>query len=622
MNDKKNEKKQAASGFKKFISTLLLIALLLGAFYGYREYKAFRNRPIVTLAQAERASFNRSLNLNAQVEAEESQVLTSSYGLIVDKVMVKEGDLVEKGQELYRYSRADVQKQLRQTQDALAKMDEAEEERKERLESLFNDLAAQMSAQLGMSLQSSAALLTQSLANFDLKGQVQGLLPEGLAEWGLDPTKISTTISSLNQALNTGEATLSEIESLVQQISYSGITELTAANLYQLLIQSQSLYDQVQNILLTTNNLLANGLPKEMADLVSQIRDKAENLSARLAEIIDRIKDLLSNLSTEDMPLTPDEYSNALPNGYITEQVLPEDLASPTQDPLNGLALEDPESNVDSVDADSSGGGGNPAADDLSQANPALLLALLQMDQKQGLADRQKLEEKAAALKELLKSDHLRVKAEMKGLLASLKVTEGEAIEQGELEALILDNDQLIASCWVGKQDASRLAEGQSVVFHYDNLDLYGKITYKAAIASKEPGALGALSSQLGLDDAAGFLGSGVGAASPKVQVRMSIEGPDIHLLTIGFDINCEVEVAKVEDVLSIPVEALVQQRDRYYVYYVDKDQLLQKQEIELGLVGASRVEIKSGLSEHDAIVINAMSGLEVGQKVKVANDQ
>lgn len=683
MDDKKNGKKQRWSGLKKTISTILVIALVLGAFYAYQQYKAFRNRPTVVLAEAERASFNRTLNLNAQVEAQDSQAIMSNYGFIVDKVLVKEGDLVESGQELYRYSRIDVQKQLRQTKDTLAKMDKAEEERKERFESVFNDMAAQMSAQLGMSLQSSAALLTQGLSNFDLKGQIQGLLPDGLEEWGLDPAKVSTTISSLNNALNAGESTMLEIESLIEQISYSGITELTAANLYQLLVQSQALYEQVQTILKTANRLLEEGLPKDLADLVSDIRDRAQKLETKLAQAIEKIKELLEWAKDNVSPFPPDfiqpddEFgdnffdspsdntdtgndtntepgtnppeeipdSNNSDNNEITDPEEIPDLNNPEEngpDAENGsnnnneelAPPEDvlpPENNdltdkdLEEAGGDSNGGGGNPAAEESAEANPALLLALLQMDQKQGQADRQKLEETKSDLESLLKTNNLTVKADMSGLVASLKVAEGDAIEKGELEALILDNDHLIANCWVGKQDASRLEEGQPVVFHYDDLDLYGEITYKAAIASREPstlGSLGALSSQLGLDDAAGLLGSGVGAGSPKVQIRMSIEGPDIHLLTIGFDINCEVEVAKVEDVLSIPVEALVQERDRYYVYYVDENQLLQKQEIELGLVGASRVEVKSGLTENDPIVVNAMSGLEVGQKVKVKDDK
>ncbi|MDO5015956.1 MAG: hypothetical protein Q4E09_02995 [Eubacteriales bacterium] len=686
MGENKNGRKQHRSKIKKAISTILVIALVLGAFYAYQQYKAFLNRPTVVLAEAERASFNRTLNLNAQVEALDSQAIMSNYGFTVDKVLVKEGDLVESGQELYRYSRIDVQKQLRQTKDALAKMDKAEEERKERFESVLNDLAAQMSAQFGMSLQSSAALLTQGLSDFDLKGQIQGLLPDGLEEWGLDPSKISTTITSLNNALTAGESTMLEIESLIEQVSYSGISELTAANLYQLLVQSQALYEQVQAILKTANQLLENGLPKDLADLVSDIRDRAEKLEANLAKAIEKIKELLEWTKDNVSPFPPgfiqpdDEFdddfldspsdadidtgidentdpdtnqpeenpdSNNSDNNEIT---IPEEISDPYNPDVNGPGTVDginsnneevlsPENNDSTGEntndssgyytgdssGDSTGGGGNPAAEDSVDANPALLLALLQMDQKQGQADRQKLEETKSELEGLLKSNSLTVKADMSGLVASLKVTEGDAIEQGELEALILDNDHLVANCWVGKQDASRLEEGQPVVFHYDDLDLYGEITYKAAIASREPstlGSLGVLSSQLGLDDAAGLLGSGVGAGSPKVQIRMSIEGPDIHLLTIGFDINCEVEVAKVENVLSIPVEALVQERDHYYVYCVDEDQLLRKQEIELGLVGASRVEIKSGLTEHDPIVVNAMSGLEVGQKVKVKDDK
>lgn len=689
-----NKKKR--SKVKKYLSLLLALILVTGAVWGYKELQTYIHRPQVSLVHAERASFKRTLNLNAQVEARDSQLISSDYGLVVKDILVREGDFVKAGQVLYRYSRSDAQEQLHKTEEGLLRLEEKEKERQENIDKLFSDMANRLSQQLGVSLQSATSMLSSSLANFNLKDQLQDVLPEGLDELGLNKDDVLNVVRSLSQTLDSSSAAMMEIAALVQRINASGVTELTAGNLYQLLTYSQELYDQVQSVLNAALSILSNGqgIPPEVQDWLKSIIAQAEDLLKKLAELINSIQEKLNTLSQAETGIEPDVLlpENQIPNEDALNSEKPENpeepgnsenhespeipdaplppenpvdpdsaegskvLPLPGEDDSSGLSYAADHYNEKScnspistdkttltireqlrallqkplellpshtVAAQENNADMTPgsSADTMSSIDPTLLLTLLQMDQNQGQSGREKLEADKAGLEKMLSGDGLTVKASMDGLVASLHVTEGKALPQGELEALILDGDHLVASCRVGKQDASRLQEGQKVIYHYDDLDLYGEITYKASIATQESsalGRLGTLGSQLGLDDAAGMLGKKIGGTNPKVDIRMSIQGPDTRRLTIGFDINGEVEIGEANNVLSIPVEALLQKRDRYFVDVVDQNQILQTKEIHLGLVGEKRVEVISGLEEHEAIVINPLPSLEAGQKVKI----
>ncbi len=680
---KNNTSKKEVDKIKKMISFVLVIALVVGGVYAYRAVKRYINRPVVHLVQAEPASFNRILNLNAQVESQNSQIISSNYGLTVQKIFVEEGEFVSKGQVLYSYSRSSANNQLRKVNDDLAELDQAEEERKERYEQVFNEMAGILSQQLGIGLQAGTSLLASSLANFDLSAQLQGILSQSLDGLGLDKEIITTTLNALNQALNTGEAAMAEMEALFQGINDSGLTDLVTTNLYQLQLQAQALYDQIQSILDTANNILENSsdLSDEITNQIREIIDRAERLRQRLEDFIGAIKDSLKKIhdSNNSYPTSPSQPSDETDQTNSSEATTGIDVSEPASSvtgtdaseptsPASGTNVSEPTSGTETSElatepaaselpvmpeasADQNGIAAPvssldqlpdlfhilPArpvlaepiesgsdAENKSQNDLSLLLALLQMDQSRSQSQRDQLKADQAGLETLLKENDLTVRANMDGLVASLKVKEGEALPKNEREALILDGDHLIATCWVGKQDANHLEEGQKVVYNDGELDLHGEIVYKAAIAVKEPSALdslGALGSQLGLDQATDILGTNIGGNSTKVEIRMSIEGPDLHLLTIGFDINSEVEIDKVENVLSIPLEALVQERDKYYVFYVDEQSMLRKKEIKLGMVGAKRAEVKSGLVQNESIVINATPDLETGRKVKIANE-
>ena len=693
--NKQNEtiKRGTDTKLKKNIAIILIICLFVGAYTGYKRVKEYNSRPKVSLVEAEPASFNRTLNLTAKVEAKSSQIISSDWGLEIEEVMVKEGDQVKQGDPLFRYSSRDVRQQLRKAQNDLKKIEEDEEARLQTYQDALLEVAHSLGQELGMSMPSADSIIAS-------------LLPEGVKDWSalakqsLDKGQIPDILKSLHGSLDSSKTLMDEMTSLAFQFSSSGITELSAANLYQLLAQNRALYQQVSNILDTANKLLqkAEGLSDIDRKQLEGIRDQAlkqmEYLE-KLAEILDQLGK--GGWPEVPLPTPPEDDSQASdipsvdippekPNPSEAEQAPePDPAGKPEQNPdpqtpEENPGQEDPEPDPagpdNAADHPESGqnldGESEPALDQSSESeegpqaqqdqalppiqlsnpgpayaealslgnhplvlakypaatgeapgdspDPAMLLALLQMSQGQGQTKKADLGDRIAGLQEMVDKKAYTVKAEIDGLVASLPISKGDKPEAGSLELLLLDNETLEASCRVGKADAGRLQVGQKVRFVYEDLNLYGELTYKSAIATDESklANLGELSADLGLAGQLGSLASGIAGNDPKVLIRMSLEGPDLQRLTIGFDIGCEVEVAHVDQVLAIPVEALLQDRDQYQVYYVDEDNRICVKPISIGLIGEDLVEIQSGLEQGEKVVFNALSGLVPGQKVKL----
>ncbi len=79
----------------------------------------------------------------------------------------------------------------------------------------------------------------------------------------------------------------------------------------------------------------------------------------------------------------------------------------------------------------------------------------------------------------------------------------------------------------------------------------------------------------------------------------------------IGMSASAEVTVEKAEDVLAVPIEAIISDKNKKYVLVV-KDNDTEQVEVETGISSTAYVEIKSGLSENDTIrLLNNTSSSE-----------
>lgn len=190
---------------------------------------------------------------------------------------------------------------------------------------------------------------------------------------------------------------------------------------------------------------------------------------------------------------------------------------------------------------------------------------------------------------------------------ASLPATTGEPV------VVIYDNTRPKAFFQANRYDTSRLSPGMPVFYNQDGRTWNGEVTFKGSFASNvdldgsgSSGLLGGMSSSV----------SGL-TAEPMVDIEMSMIGPDLTSLTLGFNIEAEIETASATDVLLVPAEAMKKELGEYFVFVLLPDGHLQKRVIEPGIQSALHAEVLSGLSAGERVVLNPTNDLTDGLTVR-----
>ena len=90
------------------------------------------------------------------------------------------------------------------------------------------------------------------------------------------------------------------------------------------------------------------------------------------------------------------------------------------------------------------------------------------------------------------------------------------------------------------------------------------------------------------------------------VGATVSITNPDTDI-TLGIDANVEIDTGKVEDVLIVPTNAVNTDVDGSYVFVVE-DGVAVRKSVETGLSSDTVIEIKSGLSEAESVILSSQN--------------
>lgn len=84
-----------------------------------------------------------------------------------------------------------------------------------------------------------------------------------------------------------------------------------------------------------------------------------------------------------------------------------------------------------------------------------------------------------------------------------------------------------------------------------------------------------------------------------------------------GMYAEVNLTLSKKDAALTIPIQAVKRETSGASVLMVDKDGRIRERQVKLGVEGSNRVEILSGLSEKDQVVIGNRSEFRLGEKVQ-----
>lgn len=107
-----------------------------------------------------------------------------------------------------------------------------------------------------------------------------------------------------------------------------------------------------------------------------------------------------------------------------------------------------------------------------------------------------------------------------------------------------------------------------------------------------------------------------VSLATRTMETEIDVENKDMSL-SPGMYANATLELERKDDVLTIPLQAVIKNGDQMSVLVVDSQNRVQPRNIQLGLQGSTLAEVTSGLNEGDRVITGGQAKYQPGQIVK-----
>jgi RND family efflux transporter MFP subunit len=103
--------------------------------------------------------------------------------------------------------------------------------------------------------------------------------------------------------------------------------------------------------------------------------------------------------------------------------------------------------------------------------------------------------------------------------------------------------------------------------------------------------------------------------ATRTMETEIDVANKDLSL-TPGEYANTTIELERHDNVLTVPVQAVVREGNQAAVLVVDGSHHVQMRDITTGLQGSSLIEVQSGLSAGDLVITGNQSNYQAGESV------
>jgi HlyD family secretion protein len=190
----------------------------------------------------------------------------------------------------------------------------------------------------------------------------------------------------------------------------------------------------------------------------------------------------------------------------------------------------------------------------------------------------------------------LNIQASFDGIVYSLPVHQGAYINAGELVLQEADLSKVLIRTFVDEPDVGRLVPGQNI-----------EVTWDAVPGRSWQGTVSAVPATVKLRGT-----RNVG------ETTCVVDNHDLRLLP-NINVGVTIVTAEHHHVLTVPREAVRQTDSKTFVYEVVNNEL-QLREVQTSISNLTRVEVTSGISDKDLVVLTSVNSkpLRNGLPVKV----
>jgi hypothetical protein len=99
------------------------------------------------------------------------------------------------------------------------------------------------------------------------------------------------------------------------------------------------------------------------------------------------------------------------------------------------------------------------------------------------------------------------------------------------------------------------------------------------------------------------------------METEVDVQNRDLSIAP-GMYANTKLQMASVNNILTIPVESLVIRGDQQAVYVLDSNNYIHFRNVIVGLRGTKLAEIKSGLNQNDRVIVGGQQKYINGEQV------
>lgn len=182
------------------------------------------------------------------------------------------------------------------------------------------------------------------------------------------------------------------------------------------------------------------------------------------------------------------------------------------------------------------------------------------------------------------------------GIVESIDVVKGAYANETQTLLTIINADSIGVEFSVSKDDLGSIIKGQRARVVIAGNEYEGTIDYVSRVAVSDMTLTGNNTSSGG-----------------TIKGRILIDNPDDNIY-IGVSAKAYIFVGKSEQTLVIPYEALNTDIDGDFVYIVNKENLIERKNITVGIYSDEYYEVLDGLEEGDTVITNVTKDMKPGE--------
>jgi len=187
--------------------------------------------------------------------------------------------------------------------------------------------------------------------------------------------------------------------------------------------------------------------------------------------------------------------------------------------------------------------------------------------------------------------DNAFIRSPITGVVAARLIEPGEAVQMGTEVVTVVDESTLVLRAQVSEEDMGRVAVGQHATVTVDGL---GAAQFTGTVSKLHPAA---------------------DPATRMFTIDLALQDPS-RQLQVGRFARAQIATEQHPGVLVIPRRAVPETGEP--AVFVLKGETVERRAVTVGLRQGDRLEVKSGLSEGEQVVVEGQAGLSDGARVRV----